>query len=88
MKVIREEWKHFQLWLKEEFYIDFDENDKFFEDEPIYGRIKVLSSFYDDLTSRTRRILETLKEKVRTKFCPGIYLFHQDIIQLIGSLTF
>lgn len=75
LDVLKEEWKNLQKMLNEIISSNIPDTGKYFDGEPLYGKIYTLFNEYNDLRNRTRRVLETIKDKVKDEILPNYLSF-------------
>ncbi|MEM3766607.1 MAG: hypothetical protein QXU46_06245 [Candidatus Bathyarchaeia archaeon] len=75
LDVLREEWNNLQNMLNEIISSNIPDTGKYFDGEPLYGKVYTLFNEYNDLRNRTRRILETMKDKIKDEILPSYLSF-------------
>lgn len=75
LDVLNEEWKSLQKMLNEIISSNIPDTGKYFDGEPLYGKVYTLFNEYNNLCNRTRRVLEPVKDKVKDEILPGYLSF-------------
>jgi len=70
LNVIKEEWRNLQRMLNEILSSDISDSSKYFDSEPLYGKVYTIFQEYENLRHRTRRVLENIKDKVSDEVLP------------------
>ncbi|MGB9756169.1 MAG: hypothetical protein ACPLVJ_00085 [Candidatus Bathyarchaeales archaeon] len=75
LNVLQEEWKSLQRVINEIISSSIPDTGKYFDGEPLYGKVYALFNEYSDLRNRTRRVLEPVKDKVKDEILPSYLSF-------------